>query len=265
MNQGFTSRAALVTGASSGIGREFAELLARDRNDLVMVSRSAAKLEEVGRELRGRYKVAVEVLPADLADADTPQQIMSHLTNRGILVHTLVNSAGAGRLGEFMKSDPHDNGRMIQLNVTALTMLSQLFGQTMVKHGGGKILNVASTAAFQAGPLMAVYYASKAYVLSFSEALAAELRGSGVTVTVLCPGPTRSGFQAAAGLHHASDRAPSMSSADVAAIGYHGMLRGQRLVIPGLGNKALVQATRLIPRKLASSVVHRVQRSRMKD
>ncbi|HZC76160.1 MAG TPA: SDR family oxidoreductase, partial [Ktedonobacterales bacterium] len=189
---------ALVTGASSGIGEELARLFARDGYDLVLVARGKTQLEALAAELRQRHGVSLTVLATDLAQPAAAQAIYDELTRAGITVDVLVNNAGYATYGSFTEIPAETELAMLQVNMAALTHLCKLFLPPMVRRGSGRVLNVASTAAFQPGPLMAAYYASKAYVLSLSEALANELRGTGVTVTALCPGPTRSGFQSRA-------------------------------------------------------------------
>jgi len=250
------SKAALVTGASSGIGLELARCLAADGYDLVMVARRRDRLEDIGRELGQRYGVRWWALPADLSDSAAPIDILHQVESFGITVDILINNAGFGVLGPFATMDPDAASRMLQVNVTALTRLTRLFLPGMLDRRSGRILNVASTAGFVPGPLMAVYYASKAYVISFSEALGEELRGSGVTVTVLCPGPTRTEFQQVAGMESARlFRVPGvMDGAAVARQGYAGMMAGKRMVIPGALNRALPFAIRFSPRGLVARV-----------
>jgi short-subunit dehydrogenase len=254
---------ALVTGASSGIGLELVKLFARDGYHVVMVARGAEKLREIGRELEMRTGAVATVIGTDLADPAAPPEILKRLEGEGIEVDVLVNNAGYGTYGPFAGTDAVRELGMIQVNVTALTHLSKLFLPGMLHRKRGALLNVASTAAFQPGPLMAVYYATKAYVLSFSEALANELEGTGVTVTALCPGPTRTGFQAGAKMERSRlVRGPwVMDAARVARAGYDGMRRGKTLVIPGLANRLLAQSVRFTPRKLVTRIVRGMQSS----
>src|SRR5919201_510439 len=188
-------KTALITGASSGIGYELTQLFARDGYDLVLLARSQARLAQVADDLQHRYGVAVRVLAYDLAQPTAPTQIVAQLQQEDLAIEALVNNAGFATYGPFVATDLATELEMIQVNVVALTQLTKLLLPGMLQRRSGRILNVASTAAFQPGPLTAVYSATKAYVLSFSEALANEVRGSGVRVTALCPGPTRSGFQ----------------------------------------------------------------------
>jgi short-subunit dehydrogenase len=258
---------ALVTGSSTGIGKDLAEACARDGNDLVLVARRADVLQQVGKELEDRYRITVHTIAEDLTDPGSPGRIVGQLKTRGLELEILVNNAGTGAYGPFLENDLKDELGSIQLNVAALTHLTKLVLPDMVRRGHGRILNVASTGAFQPGPLMAVYYATKSYVLSLSEALANELSKTGVTVTVLCPGATRTEFQARAGMTNMwLVSAPLMStSADVARAGYNGMKRGKRVVVPGLLNKLLVFAVRLAPRRLPPAIVRQLQERRGKE
>ncbi len=242
---------ALITGASSGIGLEIARVLAPD-HDLVLVARSAAKLDALATELGG-----ARVIAADLSDPSAVAKIAAEIAD----VDVLVNNAGVGDFGAFAEADADRTIAMIQLNVTSLTALSRVYLPGMLARGSGRVLNVASTASFQPGPLMAVYYATKAYVLSFSEALTEETRGSGVTVTALCPGPTASGFQAAADMELsplvANKKLPT--AAEVAAFGVKAMEKGDAVAVPGLLNKVMAAAVRATPRPVMRRLVHKLQ------
>jgi short-subunit dehydrogenase len=248
---------ALVTGASSGIGLELARLLARDGHDVVLVARTEAKLRELADELQQKWGVVGHVVVADLARPDAAAAIVVQLQRSAIDVDILVNNAGYGLAGPFASTDLRRELEMIQVNIVALTQLTKLLLPSMVARKRGRILNVASTAAFQPGPLMAVYYATKAYVLSFSEAIGDELRDSGVTVTALCPGPTSTGFADAAAMTESRlfKLMRPMSSEAVAIAGYRAMLAGRRVVIPGLKNKLLTQSVRVSPRRLVTTIV----------
>jgi short-subunit dehydrogenase len=247
---------ALITGASGGIGRDLADLFAGDGFDLLLVARSAGALHELAAELTRRHGVTAAAIVADLAAPGSPDAVRAAADAHGAAVDVLVNNAGHGLYGRFSETELAVEMGMIQLNVSALTHLTKLFLPPMLARGRGRILNVASTAAFQPGPMMAVYYATKAYVLSFSEALAEELSGTGVTVTCLAPGATRTGFQARAGMDRARlFRGPNvLDSASVARRGYAGLMRGERLVVPGVVNQAIVQAVRLLPRRLVTRI-----------
>jgi short-subunit dehydrogenase len=245
----------LVTGASSGIGYELAKLFARDGHDLVLVARSREKLEAIGRELKDATGVAVRLIPKDLSRPRAAEEVFDELTRESIRIRVLVNCAGFGTYGAFAETDIAAEREMMQLNVVALTELTKLAVRDMVHRGDGRILNVASTAAFQPGPRMAVYYATKAYVLSFSEALANELHGTGVTVSTLCPGPTRTGFGDRAKMEDARVyRTGVMDAAAVAKAGYRGLKRAETVIIPGLRNKLVALAARLGPRKVVVAI-----------
>lgn len=255
---------ALITGASSGIGWELAKLFVKDGHGLVLVARSGDKLENLRRDLTAAHGIPVTVIAKDLADPKAPAEILEEIERLGLSIDILVNNAGSGVYGAFSKTDLGKELAMIQVNLIAVMQLTKLFLPGMLERGRGKILNVASTAAFQPGPLMSVYYATKAFVLSFSEALANELQGSGVTVTVLCPGPTITQFQKDAGMEEIRlfTGPLVMAAPRVARAGYAGLKRGKRIVIPGLANKLLVQALRLTPRRLVTSIARRLQETR---
>jgi len=251
---------AVVTGASSGIGYELARILAREGHDLVLVARSGAKLAELADGLRVEHRVTTKILPKDLADPAAPRGVAAKLAADGAHVDVLVNSAGFASYGTFVDADLENELRMIQVNVAALTALTGLLAPGMVERGSGRILNVASTAAFQPGPLMAVYYATKAYVLSFSEAIANELEGTGVTVTALCPGPTASGFQERAAMTESGlVQGGLMPAAEVAEAGYRALTRGKRVEVPGIRNAVGAQLPRIVPRRAATAIIRRAQ------
>lgn len=252
---------ALITGASGGIGEELAQVFARHQYNLVVLARTAAKLDEVGQRLATQYGCQIHTMVADLADPATPQRIATELAERGQTVDVLVNNAGFGTYGPLVDSDLTATLQMLQVNVVALTELTHRLVPAMLTNRRGRILNVASTAAFMPGPLMSVYYASKAYVLSFSEALHEELRGTGVTVTALCPGPTRSGFQARAAMETSRlVRGPlMMTSQAVAEAGFAALMRGDPLVIPGWMNRIQALGPRLLPRRIVPGIVRRAQ------
>ena len=254
---------ALVTGASMGIGEELARLLARDRYDLVLVARSADRLAALAEELSAKHNISARVIVKDLASPTAPQEIFDELQADGAVVDVLVNNAGFGSYGLFAETDAEKELGLLQVNIVALTHLTKLFLPGMIARRRGRICQVASTAAFQPGPLMAVYYASKAYVLSLSEALSNETQGTGVTVTALCPGPTETGFVAAAGMEKSKlFEANVMDARPVAEVGYQGMLAGKRVVIPGLRNSIMARLASLAPRGLVTKVVRRVQETR---
>lgn len=251
---------ALVTGASSGIGYELVKILAREGHDVALVARSADQLEKIATDLGEDFGVRALAVPADLADPDSPDRIVDFLREVDFQVDVLVNNAGFGTMGRFARSDTGAQVDMVEVNISALTHLTRVYSERMVSRRHGHIMNVASTAAFQPGPFMAVYFATKAYVLSFSEALAEELRHTGVTVTTLCPGPTVTGFQKRAGMEHApiGGRMVTGDAAAVARAGYAGMMKGRRLVIPGLVNRVGTTLPRFFPRALATRIVARM-------
>jgi hypothetical protein len=244
-----TRRTALVTGASSGIGLDLAKLLAQDGVDLVLVARDARHLAEVATELRRSSDVAVTVIPSDLAKPTAAQEIYGEIRRNGIEVAILVNNAGFNVYGPFSQTDAQNELQMIQVNVIALTQLTKLFLPGMIERRWGRILNLGSTGSFAPCPLNAVYGASKAFVLSFSEALAEELRGTGVTVTTLCPGPTQTQFAQRAGMTQTNlFQGRLANAADVALTGYRALMKGRSSVVAGLANKLLVFSLRLAPR-----------------
>ena len=250
---------AVVTGASAGIGRELADILAREGHDLVLVARREGELKALADELQQRHGAASTVAAVDLSQPDAADQVLAAV-GVDTAVDVLVNNAGFGGHGAFAERPRADELRMLAVNVTALTDLTRVLLPGMVTRGRGRILNVGSTAAFQPGPFMAVYYATKAYVLSFSQAIAEETRGTGVTVTCLCPGVTTTEFQQVAGVENVPlTQGPlSMTARAVAEAAYAGMMRGRLIVIPGVHNKLGAQATRLAPRQVMLKVVRRL-------
>jgi len=258
-----THKTVLLTGASSGIGYELAKLFARDRYTLILVARFPEALERVAHELREKYHTEVHTFASDLSDPSTPDKIDQYLQQHSVHVNILVNNAGFGNLGAFTTTDIKTHLEIIQVNINALIHLTHLLLPQMQERGEGKILNVASTAGFQPGPLMAVYYATKAFVLSFSEALRNELKGTGITVTTLCPGPTKTNFGRRAKVGHIPifKTGISMDAKSVAEIGYNGMQRGKGIVIPGLPNKAGVFFVRLLPRNVIHYILKKVHSS----
>jgi uncharacterized protein len=247
---------ALVTGASSGLGLEFAELFARDGWRPVLVARGGDKLHALAADLTARYGVEAVAIPLDLAQAGSAERLFDEVERRQIAVDALVNNAGFATFGRFAETSLADEREELQLNVVTLTELTKLFLKPMLARSRGRIMNVSSTAAFQPGPFMAVYYASKAYVLSFSEALSNELEGTGVSVTCLCPGPTESGFQdrAKMGASRLFKALRVSKAAGVARVGYRAMMRGKRLVIPGATNQIMAFLPRVSPRGIVLRV-----------
>lgn len=257
-----SKKTVLITGASGGIGRDFAELFARNGYDLIIVARSADRLQALANDLGDRYATAVVVIAQDLATPTAAHALFDAVTAQGLQVDELVNNAGFADYGEFVKSDLAKQEAMMQLNMGTLTSLTRLFLPQMVARRYGRVLNLASTAAFMPGPLMAVYYATKAYVLSFSEALASELEGTGVTVTVLCPGPTQTDFQARAEMGESKlvqNRDGMMASMAVAEQGFDALQAGKTLTIPGAMNRVQAMMPRFLPRRMVPGIVRSAQ------
>jgi uncharacterized protein len=254
------NKTALITGASGGIGYELAVLLAQDGYDCILVARSRDKLSELGSRLERDYHVKTLVIARDLGKPSAVDEVYEEVTAASMAVDILVNNAGYPVFGLFTDTHLQAEVDMLQVNVVALTALTKLFLRGMIERRSGRILNLASTAAFEPGPLMAVYYASKAYVLSFSEALANELRGTGVTVTALCPGPTRTGFQERGAMQDSRLVKGTIADArSVAIAGYRALMRGKTLVIPGFSNKLVPWVVRLSPRAVMPRLVRRMQ------
>jgi len=255
-----TQETVLITGASAGIGWELARQFAADKSNLVLVARRRERLEELAAELRGRYGVDIHVVAADLGRTDAPQTIVDRLSRDGVTIDVLVNNAGFGALGPVAELDLDRQMEMIQVNVAALTHLTRLLLPGMIGRRRGGILNVGSTAGFQAGPFMAVYYATKAYVISFSEALAGELATSGVSVTCLCPGPTLTEFAATARMGHTlMFKLQTMTAQKAARAGYRGFRRRKLLIVPGWINYLGSMGVRFIPRSMARGIAKRLQ------
>lgn len=252
---------ALVTGASSGIGLELARVAAARGFDLVLVARTESALRRLAEELERDHGAAAHVIPTDLSDPGGAASVAEAVARLGLEVEVLVNNAGYGLYGDFLDTDLAVERDMVAVNVTAPTDLAKRFAGPMVERGHGRILNVASTAAFQPGPRMAVYYATKAYVLSFSIALAVELDGTGVTVTCLAPGPVRTPFRERARVSasrlFSGER--GMEAADVARAGWRGLERGRRLVVPGVWNRIGATVARLVPPSVAARAVALLQ------
>ncbi len=248
-------KTALITGASSGIGLAFAKRFAKGEYNVILVARSEDKLKALQSELTQNYEIDAFVLSHDLTQTDAPQKLFDQIQQQGLTVDVLINNAGYGDHGKFSSSDWEKQQGMVLLNVLALTHLTRLFLPGMIQRGWGKILNTSSTAAFQPGPFMSVYFATKAYVLSFSEAIAAETENTGVTVTVLCPGPTQSNFAETADMNKieaiqnlSSDKFPTAD--EVANYGYDALQKGQVVAVHGALNKVLTFSNRLAPRAL---------------
>jgi uncharacterized protein len=245
----------LITGASGGIGYELAKLFARDHHNLVLVARSADKLGQVATETK-TYGVTVKTIALDLAAPPAPKFLFDQLQSDGTTIDILINNAGYGAFGDFAQMPEQEILGQLDLNIRALTELTRLFVPAMITRRSGRIMNVASTAGFQPGPLMAVYYATKAYVISFSEAIANELHNSGVTVTCFCPGATHTGFAKRAGTENSRlfKQLGAMSAEKVALQGYRAVMEGRTLAISGTHNWLVAQSTRFAPRKMVTAI-----------
>ena len=258
------TKTALITGASSGIGMELARVHASKGDHLVLIARNKSRLDELKEELEGKYKITVITVGKDLSAINSAQEVYEEINRRGIRVDYLINNAGFGDYGLFYETDWNKESQMINLNMVTLTQFTKLYLKDMVERGSGKIMNVASTAAFQSGPTMAVYYATKAYVLSFSEAVNDEVRDRGVTVTALCPGATESGFMAAASLNGSKlfkgKNVPT--SEEVAEFGYAAMMKGKTVAIHGFMNALMARSVGFFPRKAVVRVTRRIQEIR---
>lgn len=256
---------ALITGASTGIGYELSKCFAADHHNLIIVARQEQRLQQVAKELTKQFGITVKVITADLAQPDAPQKIADAVREDSLQVDYLVNNAGYGLGGKFAETDLATELGMIQVNISSLVALTKLFLPEMIARKFGKVMNVASTAAFQPGPLMAIYCATKSFELVFSEAIANELKGTGVTVTALCPGPTASEFQKRAQIENTrlvkGKPLGMMTAEQVAKIGYHGFMGGKRIVIPGLLNKIGAHSTRLSPRAMTTQIARMIMES----
>jgi uncharacterized protein len=256
-------KTALVTGASFGIGLELARIVARENHNLVLVARTGDKLRQLASELEQAHGTRSLILAVDLTEPGAAAYVLDQTSRADVAVDVLVNNAGFGQYGRFAESDIEQCLRQIQLNIATLTHLTRLYLPGMIERRSGGILNVASTAAFQPGPLMAVYFATKAYVLHFSEAIANELQGSGVVVTCLCPGATTTEFHKrakATGMRLL--RMGSMDAHTVAEDGYRALTAGKRVVISGFRNWLVAQSVRFAPRRVATAIARATQESR---
>ena len=240
----------LITGATSGIGLALARVFAKHKSNLVLVARHEDKLKEVASSLEREFGVSVHTFPQDLSVPGAASQLYKHIEEQGLTIDVLVNNAGFAVHGEFALVSLHDHLQTVELNITALTELTYLVLPGMIELGEGKILNISSTAAFQPGPLMSVYYASKAYVLWFSEALHNELKSKGISVTCLCPGPTKTAFQDYSEIGHSRliTYSGMMQAGTVAQVGFNALMKNKAVVVPGFVNKLLAFGTRLFPR-----------------
>ena len=254
-------KTALITGATMGIGYELTKLFAKDSYNLVLVARNKDKLYEIKEKFNKKYNVDILVIVKDLSVPNAAIEIFNETIEKQIVIDVLVNNAGIGHFGKFHNEDLSKISDILQINIVSLTQLTRLFVEGMVKRKEGKILNVSSMAAFQPGPYMAVYYASKAFVQSFSEAITNELKGTGVTVTTLCPGPTRTGFQKEVGSEGSKLSKLKMLSSPkkVAKDGYRALQAGKEVEVPGLLNASLINTSKVIPRKAKIQIVSKLQ------
>jgi uncharacterized protein len=250
----------LITGASSGIGLELAKVFAKNGYNLILVARNQAKLASLKTQLEDNYKAQVRIIVKDLSLQEAANQLFSEVQTQKLEVDILINNAGFGEYGPFERTDWHKEKQMLDLNIVALTELTKLFLKPMLARKNGKILNVASTAAFQPGPLMSVYFATKVYVLHFSEAIAEELKGSGVQVTVLCPGATESNFQEVASMSQSKlFKRKIPSAAEVAEFAYRELFKGTRVAIHGFMNRIMAYTVGFLPRNLVTKLVYSMQ------
>jgi len=252
------NKTALITGVSAGIGLEFAKLFAKEKYNLVITARNETKLNELANEIKNKHNVNVRVLAKDLSKQYAGEEIFNELKSENIVTDILVNNAGLGVFDNYWEVDLQDEKNMLQVNIMALAELTILFVKDMLKRGGGKILNVASTAAFQPGPTMPGYYASKAFVLRYSQAINYEMRKKGVQVSTLCPGPTITEFQTRAKMDNTNmfKRKFAMGAEEVASIGYEGLMKGRSVIITGSQNWLAAMASRIAPSKISMRVVN---------
>lgn len=256
-----STKTALITGASTGIGKELAKIHASKGGNLIIIARSESKLNELKKELEQQYKINVLVIAKDLSDVNAPQEIYDEVKNQGIKIEYLINNAGFGALGKFQNVDLARQISMINLNITALTALTHLFLPDFIQQNSGKILNTSSTASLMPGPLQAVYFATKAYVTSFSNALSEELHHTNITVTNLMPGATESEFGAISGMDKTDMFKETATAYSVALDGYNGMIKGKIDVISGLKpmQKLLIAMIPFMPKKMILKQIRQMQ------
>lgn len=246
----------LITGGTEGIGFELSKIFAQNKHHLIIVARDKIKLMNIKNELEKEYKIIVEVIQCDLSVDKACEKIINFVEEKKLVVDNLINNAGIGSFGFFHESEDSFEEKLININISALTSLTKYFVRDMVKRGEGGILNVASTAAFIGGPKMAIYYSSKAYVLSLTEAIHDEVESLGVRVSCLCPGPVKTSFQEKSGIKKSENAKKYLMDSDkVAREGYVGLLKGKTIIIPGYKNKLLILANKLIPRALGGKII----------
>ncbi|NVM02975.1 MAG: SDR family oxidoreductase [Candidatus Helarchaeota archaeon] len=262
----FKGKSALITGASSGIGYEFVKLFAKDGANLIITARSEERLLNIKREIENKHKVSVLVLAKDLSRSEAPEEICNQLGDKGIPVDILVNNAGVGYLGNFSDTDLEKHLKIIQLNILSLVHLTGLLLPSMIENGYGKILNVSSMGGFCGIPLHSVYSATKAFVLTFTESIAIELEGTGVTVTCLCPGPTKTNFFKSAEIENVRYVRYGLMGADkVAKVGFDALKNDKTIAVPGLRNKFFIFMERFIPRKTITKMAKKLHESNSPD
>jgi hypothetical protein len=256
-------KAALITGASSGIGLELAHVMAKEKHNLVLVARSIDKLNALADELIQTHGIKVQTYKADLSNPKEIKNLYTQTQNDDIEISYLINNAGFGEYGNFVENDWEKLNEMMQLNMVSLVHLTKLYAQNMVSSKFGKIMNVASTAAFQPLPYLGVYAATKSFVLSFSEAIASELKDHGITVTALCPGLTETGFVEAANMEDTKflnkAKAGMATAEEVAEYGYEAMMKGKTVAVHGMINSLMAQSARFLPRDLVTKIAKKVQ------
>lgn len=246
----------LITGGSDGIGLELAKLFAESKNNLIIVARNEKRLEDIKHKFENEYEIKVEIIQCDLSEDESYKKVLNIVEEKKLIVHNLINNAGIGSFGFFSESEDGFEEKLININIISLTILTKYFVKDMIKRRTGGILNVASTAAFVSGPKMSMYYSSKSYVLSLTEALHDEVKNLGIRVSCLCPGPVRTSFQEKAGIQKSEKtKKYLMDASKVANEGYLGFLKGKALIIPGYKNKLLVLGNKIIPRALSRKIV----------
>lgn len=245
----------LITGATTGIGYELAKLYAKDENNLILVARDEEKLKEVKDELEF-YNIKVYTIALDLSEDNSCEKVLDFVNKKNLSVDILINNAGMGSFGYLSEIEVEKELKLIDVNIRALTELTKMFLPSMIEHGEGSIMNVASTAAFCAGPKMATYYASKSYVLNFTEALYEELKGSEIKVSCLCPGPVKTNFQEKSGIRKSeAAKKALMTPKEVAKVAYKDFKNGKLIIIPGFKNKLIITLNKLIPRSLSRKII----------
>lgn len=246
----------LITGGTEGIGLELAKLFAKDNHNLLIVARNEVKLQEVKKQIEDIYKVKVEIVSIDLGVDKSCEKLFEFVDEKNVIVDNLINNAGIGSFGEFYKAEEGFEDKIININIVALTKITKYYFKEMVKQGEGRIMNVASTAAFVGGPKMSLYYSTKAYVLSLTEALYEEGKKYGIKVSCLCPGPVKTKFQEKSGIKKSeSAKKCLMDPYEVARIAYDDFNKGKCIIIPGIRNKLLVIANKFAPRTITRKIV----------